>query len=59
MDLRNFDPEVTGEPVPTNIDEEALGLPAPVIVDERDAPTTKDGSAPSFDGLSFVGQLET
>ena len=75
MDLRNFDPEVTGEPIPVNIDSESLGLPAPLLLDGDGGEVTVENGGdgnnaisggggnskaePSFHGFSFVGQLDT
>ena len=67
MDLKNFDPEVTAEPVPSNIDQETLGLPAPLSpgkIDSAGSSAYPDsggggGGGGDFSGFTSVGQLET
>eukprot|EP00039_Didymoeca_costata_P019717 m.338662 g.338662 ORF g.338662 m.338662 type:complete len:480 (+) comp18496_c0_seq1:215-1654(+) len=61
LDLRNFDPEVTQEPIPKNIDTESLGLPSPLAFEDGGATATdtEDEDQASFQGLHFVGELDS
>lgn len=57
MDLRNFDPEVTSEPISDNIDKDDLGLPPPLDTGRGGAPTNP---APgNFDTFTGIGQLSS
>lgn len=57
MDLRNFDPEVTSEPISDNIDKDDLGLPPPLDTGRSGAPTNP---APgNFDTFTGIGQLSS